>query len=161
MGAAMIRVIAVLIACWIAGQAQALSCMRPTVQGTYLDADGRAETYVLALGRLTPVPGQTRPAEPANPNDRVPYSLMTRFDGALATSDGFTRTARFDVRVDVGCAGPWCGGVPTSKHLFFLKRDGATHSFESGPCPWFAFEPTVENRADALACLNGGMCRRP
>jgi hypothetical protein len=140
----------------LASPAAALSCLRPAVAQTYAQADADPRVYVLALGSLTPRPGEAPPEQPTDPNDRRGYALETEFTGRLATRGGFDRAARLPVRVEVGCAGPWCGDAPRGDVLMFLERRATTYVLDAGPCPWFAFEPTDEAKAQALACLRGG-----
>jgi hypothetical protein len=62
------------------------------------------------------------------------------------------------VRVEVGCAGPWCGAVPDGPALMFLERRDDAHLLDAGPCPWFVFEVTDATVAAAIACLRGETC---
>lgn len=142
----------------LAMPAAALSCLRPEVAMTFAQAQEDPRVYVLARGRLTPLAGEQPPAAPADPNEGRPYSLRTEFAGVLATRDGFDVDATLPVRVEVDCAGPWCGGMPEGEALMFLERRGEGYVLEAGPCPWFAFEADDASVSQALSCLRGDDC---
>ncbi|MEL6585190.1 MAG: hypothetical protein AAFY65_09935 [Pseudomonadota bacterium] len=143
------------------GQAQALSCLAPSVQTSFTAASDAEESYVMAVGRLTPLPGETPPEQPADPNDRKGYTLQTQFDGNLATLDGFTDASRFFVTVEVVCAGPWCGAVPSDEMLFFIERRGDQNVLVEGPCPQYALPATEQVVDGAMSCVTGRGCTPP
>lgn len=137
--------------------AAALSCLRPDIARSYDWADERPEPFVLALGSLVRA-GPDTPDGPVsdNPQDRVSYSFPARFDGRLATADGFTVERAFDVTVEVQCESVWCGGESLSDYgLYFLRRDGEdTHALEAGLCGGFFFgNPTEHLLMEVLAMM--------
>ncbi|WP_371155719.1 hypothetical protein [Jannaschia sp. 2305UL9-9] len=144
------------LAAGIAQPASALSCLSPTVQTSFAAADDSDATYVMGVGRLTPVPGQRIPAAPDNPNHRVGYSLEATFEGHLATRNGFDHAYAGPVTVDVTCVAAWCGQIPVGAHLLFLERTAEGDRLTAGPCPRFALPSTPRNRSDALSCLARG-----
>ncbi|UWQ18210.1 hypothetical protein [Jannaschia sp. M317] len=145
----------------VAGPALALSCLAPTVQRSFAVAQDSPATYVLAVGMLTPLPGEAAPPDPTDPNQRQGHVLRTRFEGVLASGTGFNVYRLFDVAVEVGCLGPWCGGLPRGETLLFLERRADGHVLTAGPCGQFAFAATPEVKTQALACLQGGDCTAP
>lgn len=153
--------IAVLLSTALAGQAQALSCLRPSVQSSFAQASEAEAQYMLAVGRLQLLPDEKIPAVGDDPNDRKGYSVQTRFDGRLAAADGFTEEASFPLTVEVGCAGAWCGGVPLDRMLIFVERREGANVLVEGPCPQFALTATPEVVEGALACLRGAACTPP
>ncbi|SDY34747.1 hypothetical protein SAMN05444004_101202 [Jannaschia faecimaris] len=141
----------------IAGQAAALSCTPASVAASFQAASAAEEEYVLAVGRVQVLPGQTLP-EPADPNNRPGYSVEAQFSGRLAAEDGFTQDAVFPVTVQVDCSGPWCGGVPIGRVLAFIERRESENVLVSSPCPVFMLTATPEFLAQAETCLAGGPC---
>ena len=152
---------AALLSIFAAGQAQALSCQRPSVQATFRQANEAEVQYVMAVGRLQLLPGEKVPGTGDDPNARQGYSVETRFDGKLAAADGFTEDASFPVRVEVGCAGPWCGGVPLDRVLVFIERREGANVLVEGPCPWFALDATPAVIEGAMSCIRGEACTPP
>lgn len=135
----------------------ALSCLRPEIARSYDWADDRPEPFVLALGSLVRA-GPDTPDGPAggNPQGRVSYSFPARFEGRLATANGFTVERALDVTVEVQCQSAWCGGPSLSDHgLYFFRQDGAdAHALEAGLCGGFFFgNPTEHQVMDALGMM--------
>ena len=148
----------VLLASLPATQTAALSCLRPSVQASFREAQAAEATYVLALGRLAVPGGSALPPAGYRPGAK-PYSVEATFEGMLATLRGFDRPARVPVAVEVGCAGPWCGAAPVDQELlFFLERRGDGFALEEGACPRWALGATPEAVDAALSCLRGEGC---
>lgn len=129
--------------------ALALTCMRPDILRSYGWADERPEPFVVALGALV----RTGPDTPAGPTgetaqERVSYRFPARFEGRLATADGFTVERAFDVTVEVECRSVWCGGPSLSDYgLYFLRQDaGDAHALEAGLCGGFFFDNPTEHQ---------------
>lgn len=140
-----------------ADPAAALSCLRPDLDRSFGWADERPEPFVLALGSLVRT-GPDTPDGPAsdNPQGRVSYSFPARFDGRLATAEGFTVERSFDMMVEVQCQSVWCGGHGLSDHgLYFFRQDGEdAHALEAGLCGGFFFDnPTEHLLMDALGLM--------
>ncbi|WP_299838597.1 hypothetical protein [uncultured Jannaschia sp.] len=154
-------ILAALLSTALAGQASALSCLRPSVQSSFQAADTSEADYVLAIGRVQPLPGEEIAPADDTPNDRKGYSARTRFDGEIAGADGFDTTVSFPLTVEVECAGHWCGGVPLDRNIMFVERRGEENVLIEGPCPRFALDATPEAEADVLACLRGEACTPP
>lgn len=132
-----------------AGPAAALTCIRPEIARSFDWADERPEAFVLALGSLVRTGPNTLDGPPSdNPLIRVGYSFPARFDGMLATANGFSRAAVLDVTVEVDCRSAWCGGDSLSDHgLYFFRRDGAEdHALEAGLCGGFFFDNPSEDQ---------------
>lgn len=151
----------------LADPAQALSCLRPTVQASFAAADAAEADYVLAVGRLALFPGVRLPPPVEEGEAPVPYALRAVFEGHLATLDGFTDPARFDLMVEVDCEGPWCGAVPLGDEdlLLFVERrpvgGEVANVLVEGPCPRWALTATPEVVEGAVACLRGEGCEAP
>jgi len=151
---------AALMSTAIAGEASALSCIAPTVQGSFKQANESEAQYVMAVGRIQLLPGETVPSTGDDPNNRQGYSVKTRFDGKLASATGFDQDASFPLTVEVGCIGAWCGGVPLDRMLVFVERRDSENVLVEGPCPLFALKATPAVITDAEACLTGN-CEVP
>ncbi len=137
-----------------AAPAVALTCMRPDILRSYGWADERPEPFVVALGSLART-GPDTPDGPTgdNPQGRASYSFPARFEGRLATADGFTVERAFDVTVEVECRSVWCGGHSLSEYgLYFFRQDaGDAHALEAGLCGGFFFDnPTEHQLMDVL-----------
>ncbi|TFL18384.1 hypothetical protein [Jannaschia formosa] len=146
-------ILAALMAATLAQPAAALSCLQPSVASSFGHAQESPLTYVLATGRMTPLPGTARPV----PRESLQVSSVqrARLDGHLASLSGFDRPISVPVQVETYCAGPWCGGVPEGEVLLFLEKRGDTYVLLEGPCPQFALTATPEALDEALACLRG------
>ncbi|SFJ65638.1 hypothetical protein [Jannaschia pohangensis] len=151
-------ILASLLSTAIAGQASALSCLRADVARTFATANEAEAQYVIAVGTMRLLPGESIPEQAGDPNEKQGYSVKTRFDGRLAALDGFTQDAAFPLTVEVECAGPWCGGVPVNRVLVFIERRGDENVLVEGPCPQFAIPATTETLDSALSCLRGEAC---
>ena len=73
------------------------------------------------------------------------------------------RPAAFDITVEVGCAGPWCGAVPQGDEdlLFFVERRADANVVVEGPCPRWVLTATPDVVEGALSCLRGEGCDAP
>lgn len=156
----MIRIaLAALLSTALAGQASALSCLRASVPQTFAEAASAQAQYVLAVGRISLLPGQAIPSTGDDPNARQGYAVEARFDGKLASPTGFDADASFPLTVEVHCAGAWCGGVPVAERmLIFVERRDGTNVLVEGPCRFWALGATPETVAQAEACLRGEAC---
>ncbi len=147
-----------LLALTLAQPAAALSCAPSSVQTSFIHANEAEAQYVMAVGRVQLLPGERIPPPAANPNEREGYEVKGRFDGNLATLEGFETPASFPVTIRVECAGPWCGGVPLDRVLAFVERTESANVITEGPCPRDVLPATAENVESALACLRGETC---
>jgi hypothetical protein len=131
---------------FLAGPAAALSCLRPEVGRSFEEADAREEIFVVGIGALERTGEDVPDAPPSDdPNRRVGYSFAARFEGMLATTDGFDVPGTLDVTVEVSCVSAWCGGESLSEDaLYFLRRDGEDYALEARPCGGYVFEAPTE-----------------
>lgn len=149
--------LAALIPLLASGPALALSCLRPTVADSYAAADASDAAYLLVLGRIDLLPGQT-PRSFDGRRGGEDYTLQAYLTGTQGGTDGFRRAVAFPLTLEIGCAGPWCGSVPDGKVLMFVERRGGEHVLELGACPQFALSATPEIVARASQCLADGPC---
>jgi len=144
-----------------AGRAEALSCLRPSVESSFTTAQASSHEYVMAVGSVILAPGQQVP-DAVGENVRSDVTLDARFTGDLASAGGFVTPADMPLALDLTCAGPWCATPPAGEVLAFIQRDAdGGHRLTLGPCPQFALGVQDDTRARALACLRGGSCAAP
>ena len=147
--------VAALIAAGTAERADALSCLRPSVESSFAAAQASSQIYAMAVGRLAVPPGAARP-ELVNPDEPEGVELPARFSGRMATLGGFDRAIDLAVTASVECAGPWCGGVPEGEVLAFVEQTPDGWRLQLGPCPQWALDVEPDTEARALRCLRDG-----
>ncbi len=139
----------------VAGQAQALSCIRPDPISSFATANASAAQYLVLTGELTaPGDGQTADA---------PVSALGQLTGFGLTPDGFTAPFDGDVVLQVTCAGPWCGAMPVSGPIVaFARVDGTTPVIEADACgAWLFSDPDAATLDRLTTCLVMGQCPAP
>lgn len=141
----------------VAAPAMALTCLRPDIARSYDWADSRPDPFIVALGSLVRT-GPDTPDGTASDNPQGPasYSFPARFEGMVATPDGFTQERVLDVTVEVQCRSVWCGGPSLSDYgLYFLRHDaGDAHALEAGLCGGFFFDnPTEHQLSEVLGMM--------
>ncbi|WP_135504044.1 hypothetical protein [Roseovarius aestuariivivens] len=148
---------AALVLC--AGPALALSCMRPTVAGSFVRADAAEQIYVVVHGRLQfdealiPEPDFSR----QDPPDTL---IPARLTGTVLSRAGFETAFDRDVTLKLQCFGPWCGGASAgTDYLVFVEKTGTEYVVPADPCGSMIFaDPTPAQLDQALACLRGEAC---
>jgi hypothetical protein len=139
----------------IAGQAAALSCLRPDVQNAFAEANAAPETYVVVLGEFSGGPGP-RAGGTTGGEERT---YTARFSGHLMNRDGKARSIDREVTVREGCAASWCSELATGQQvLTFLQVDtGAAPLLALGPCyPDFFTSPTQAQLEVVKQCFVTG-----
>ena len=137
-----------------AGRAEALSCLRPTVEASVSAAQAAEERYRLVVGRIVPAEGASVPA-PVGPNEREDMTLPARVEGRALVQGGFVAPVDLPVTVTLTCAGPWCGGLPEGEALLFLVEGPEGLTLTEGPCPFNVLGVEPDTEARVLACLAG------
>lgn len=137
----------------LAGQAQALSCLAPDPVTSFASASAADLPYLVLTGDLTapPATGMT---------ENKPSQSRGKLTGLGLTNDGFTVPFDGDVVLDVTCAGPWCGVLPTSGSIVaFARIDGPIPVIEISACGGWLFTDPDQATLDRLtACMNGEAC---
>ena len=135
--------------------ASALSCMAPTPKGQFAKFEQSPDEYHIFEGRITMLKGGLMLDDHNSRGVRAPVKAL--FQGRQLGPDGTQRWRKsFNLTVNIGCAGSWCGGFPSAeKQIYFLKYDG-DYSVTMGPCGGANFPATPEVRQTLMACFNGG-----
>jgi hypothetical protein len=139
----------------IAGQAVALSCVRPDAVNTFERVSEDAASYYLLYGTLDfDVAKQPKGVVNA---ERNPDPIVAQFAGFALNTSGFTTSYSRAVTLQPVCFGPWCGGeTPGVKSLFFAQVDGDQIIIESTPCGGFVLPEPSQSLLDKMtSCMNG------
>lgn len=142
----------------VAGQANALSCMRPDVARDYERAASADETYFVVSGTLRFDPSLLPVVDYDNQSATPPQTdIAAHLTGQSLTGDGFTAEFVGDVILRVHCAGPWCASPQTdTQYLSFVERTEQGFVMHVDPCGGLSYpEPTPEMQARVLACAKG------
>lgn len=156
------RYLVLLFTVMLSGPALALSCLVPSVERSYAEADAAAERYLVVEGRLT-LNARQLPKSGSGTGTRKPPE-MTRISsnilGKSMSSAGFVVPFDQDVVLEVACFGPWCGSVRNGDQvLAFVRRDGGEYLLSITPCGGDVFvNPKPSQLKTALDCHRGADC---
>ncbi|MCO4847012.1 MAG: hypothetical protein KC448_03460 [Yoonia sp.] len=139
----------------IAGQATALSCVRPDAVRTFERVSEDSDSYYLLYGTLD-FDATKQPKGVVN-EERNPAPIVAQFAGFALNKGGFTTPYASTVTLQPVCYGPWCGSVtPDVQSLFFAKVDGDAVIIEANPCGGQIFPDPSQALLDTMtACMNG------
>lgn len=148
--------LSILASAVLAQPALALSCAPADLSRDFRAAAESEDTWVVVEGVVTP----DRASLPTSSDDKgVPRTLNARLKGMSLGAGGFVNEFDADITVNVTCAGPWCGSVPSGKVLAFLRQQDGTLVMTSGPCPAMLYaNPTDAQKAEIVACVTEGSC---
>lgn len=143
----------------IAGQAVALSCLRPDPIDTFQRLAEAEEAYMVLRGTLTFDESALPPSVGANDTPQ-PDPIPGFFVGSGLTEEGFTEDYAGDVLLQVSCTGPWCGGARSDvEAIWFLPFSDAPVTLQADPCGSMTFyEPTEAVVSMVESCMAGGAC---
>ncbi len=159
----MIRYFAFAIAIAAAGPASALSCLQPTVAGTYTNAAESPADYVIGAGSLvltgpSDPPGGAAPLAGA-PQVMVGFTQPAQFAGGLFNGSNFNNQSTVPVTVDVTCTASWCGGASNVDYgLFFFRVVNGAYVLDSGACPGNVFHDTHPGMLEEVIRCHSGSC---
>ncbi|MGR3585542.1 MAG: hypothetical protein ACU0B8_14860, partial [Pseudooceanicola nanhaiensis] len=143
----------------LAGQAMALSCLRPDVARTYAEAAEAEAAYVVVHGELDFDAGDMPPAEVTEP---APESreLRATLHGKGLTEGGFDTPFTRPITLEAQCLGPWCAQAePGVEVLAFVETTGDGYRLTITPCGGMAFQEPSEADIDrVVACYQGKAC---
>lgn len=148
---------ALALAC-CAGQASALSCMRPDVARSFHWAAEAEEAYSVFYGRFDfSTPPRTRRTPPITPTE---HTVSARFSGQVLGIGGFQPTGLSEVTLHFTCLGSWCGSVtPREPMLAFAQRTADGYVVRVDPCFSTIFpDPSPDVIATVEACMRGEDC---
>ena len=139
----------------VAGQATALSCMRPDAVRTFERVSEDTNTYYLLYGTLD-FDATKQPKGVVN-EERDPDPIAAQFAGFALNTVGFTTPYSNAVTLQPVCFGPWCGNTtPGVQSLFFAQVDDDAITIEVEPCGGRIFPEPSRSLLDAMtACMNG------
>jgi hypothetical protein len=141
----------------VAGQAQALSCLRADVARTFGWASEAQERYVIMLGAFTfspPVEDET------DINNRQSVQLPATFSGVYLGAGGFVAAPTLDVTLRFECFGPWCGSIENNGDtLAFVEQTADGYVLNVDPCFSTVFAPNDANVQSVLSCMRGTGCQ--
>lgn len=139
----------------IAGQATALSCVRPDAVRTFERVSEDTASYYLLYGTLD-FDAAKQPKGVVN-EERNPDPIAAKFAGFALNTGGFTTPYSRAVTLQPVCYGPWCGSeTPGVQSLIFAQVDGDQIIIEASPCGGRIFADPSESLLDTMtACMNG------
>ncbi|PUB18558.1 hypothetical protein [Yoonia sediminilitoris] len=142
-----------------AGQAAALSCMRPDPIATFNQVAAAPEPYFVLYGRLH-FDESALPQGLKDPQSPDPAAIAAEFVGMTLTSAGFVRPYESPVELLPVCAGPWCGSARTDVDaIYFVRADKVPVMAIAEPCGGMIFANPSPEVLDALTvCMQGGAC---
>ncbi|MCX7558484.1 hypothetical protein OS190_02820 [Sulfitobacter sp. F26204] len=135
----MIRLLVTILTLAAPLPALALSCLAPTIEGSFARYAAAEEAYVVVNGRLTL--DQTR--MPEGMTETTPPRMThvaARLSGTFLNKKGFVLPFDKEVTLEVSCVGPWCGQIQNDTDvLAFLRKDTQGYALAIGPCGGAAF----------------------
>lgn len=143
----------------IAGQASALSCMRPDPIRTFQELAAAEERYFILSGTLTF--DESLLPEPVSQLPEDDLTVPAQFTGKGLTRAGFVNDYVSPVNLQVTCAGPWCGTVQSGvEGVFFVQATEPFATIIADPCGGMIFNRVSEAEREMLrSCLAGGTCQ--
>lgn len=140
----------------LAGEAQALSCMRPTIANSFARAEAVPDSVYLLKGALSFDESLLPDRDMLQP-EKDPAPIEAQFKGMALSRDGFTTPYNRSVTLQPLCFGPWCGqAISEEPAIIFATVRGDDLVIEVNPCGGQIFyEPTPQMDAAAIACMNG------
>jgi len=146
-----------LLLMFLAGQAQALSCVRPDIANTFLRADAAEDEYMVLKGRFDFDPNDFPSS--SGQKEYLTVSIEAWFDGHLLTRLGFTNSISSRVVLNVSCLGHWCTGISTdTDYIAFARQTSEGFNVDLEVCgdTVFAAHPEIERKL--VRCLRGQNC---
>lgn len=141
-------------------QAQALSCLAPSVARSFQQYDAAEESYLIVQGRLTFDEKQLPKNSFGNQQPPQMTFVEAHLTGKSMTRAGFRLPFEHDVVLEVACFGPWCGGAKDGGEVMaFVRVEAGSYALDINPCGGAVFpEPRHKMLEQALQCFRGGTC---
>ena len=146
-------IIPALVALLLAGQASALSCVRPDPARTYGQVASGSVPYFILFGQLDF-------EQSALSSDPAADPVAATFRGKSLTADGFVNAYAGPLHLQVNCAASWCGSATSGTDaLIFVQADQTPGLVTLEPCGTFLFENPDTAALDAVTrCMRDGNC---
>ncbi|PRY78219.1 hypothetical protein CLV80_104184 [Yoonia maritima] len=143
----------------IAGQAQALSCMRPDPISTFNQVAASSDNYYVLYGTLT-FDESALPPVLSNKRNEAPAPISARFNGKGLTYDGFTSDYISPAFLQVDCVANYCGSAQSGiEALYFARAENSPVVMTAGACGGMIFpEPSQAVLDQLTTCMQGGTC---
>lgn len=143
----------------LASQAAALSCMRPDAASTFQRVAESPQDYYVLYGQLT-FDEEALPPGVSDTPIAMPAPVEGFFRGKGLTRDGFTADYISPAKLQVTCAGPWCGSARSGVDaLYFVQAVDGPVTMEAGPCGGMIFEEPDQATLDMMvSCMQGDDC---
>jgi len=140
-------------------QANALSCLRPTVERAFEWANEIPEQVIIVTGRVI-FNSRDWPKRDKSMNAKPDVPVPARVDGKALSRKGFTTPFRRKITLMSVCYGPWCGFTQSGQdQLLFLKKTEAGYVQDVDPCgSSMLANPTQDQLNTVVACMNGAPC---
>ena len=141
-----------------AGQASALSCMRPDPAMAFDHVATVPEPWFVLYGELSFDESLLPETDLSNPNQSYP-PIPASFRGKGLTKAGFTSDYVSPVQVQIECAGPWCGSAESGTGLYFVRADTEPATIVAAPCGEYVYADPAPEVLDLMTtCINNGRC---
>ena len=146
----------------LAGEAGALSCLRPDGVSSFQRADEQSETIYLLRGVLS-FDERLLPETDMLNQEQAPDPISARFEGHALGADGFTVPYARELTLQPLCAGPWCGGAQSDEDaLIFATVAGDDLIVEANPCGGTIFYNVTEEMVrQVTSCMAGDCSAQP
>ncbi|WP_173931091.1 hypothetical protein [Chelativorans sp. Marseille-P2723] len=159
-----IRLFGVALILWplLSSNAFALSCMPPTPENVFNLHRERITEYVMAVGKVTPA-GSLRKFNWRTLKHEPLGRFRATFDGYAARRSGFDLPLTLPVTVERSCFNGVCGMLPVAfPAVVFLRKEESRYLLQTEYCNSTLLpNPTGEDLASLIRCLNGGGCSAP
>ena len=147
---------------FMAGGALALSCLPPTIEGSYQQWSDSPDRYYLVSGNLTPlspVPQVPSPGSLSAGMQAPDLRAVYRIEGEVLYAEQAVPIDHV-IWVRVNCAGPWCAGFPdegTTGVMALRQLPDYTLELGMNPCGGDIFrDPSGAVKARVRQCQTTG-----
>ena len=154
------RIIVFILAMFAPVPALALSCVRPSVERTYSQAQKSSDTYVVVHGRLLFNDRKLPRSGSSSQNPPKLTKIPATLKGRSLTKAGFATPFDRNITLNVACFGPWCGSAGSGMDvLAFIKKGKGGYTLAIDACGGEMFaNPTGANLKQVASCFKRGRC---
>ena len=143
----------------LAGQAAALSCMRPDPIETFKRLAEVPEPYYILHGTIS-FDESLLPQGFDNNRISDPDPIPAQFSGVAMGAEGFTIPYNQPASLQIQCFGPWCGGaVDGMEAVFYVPASDPPVTLLADPCGGMIFPDPEQDVLEMLeSCMAGEPC---